>query len=130
MCPEDTLVVRTFTAVESKMFTTAAPTRPSFVPISQLSRRPQPPSSLANAILVGYPYDLQQQRIEGQAVLHLRIQEDGSPTLLRPPSETYRGFGTACRLAIERAGRWSIPLDDQGEPVATLVRFVCRYSVD
>ena len=43
-------------------------------------------------------------------------------------SQSAAGFGDACRATL-RESKWSAPLDNDGQPVATFISYTCRFEV-
>ena len=101
---------------------------PAIVPVENLSRRPEPPSSLGELLTRFYPPQARRQGIEGTARVRLRIAPDGSTQVLRTMSASRPEFATACSTML-RTTRWRPPLDQAGQPVATVVQFDCRFEV-
>ncbi len=106
-----------------------APPGPPVVAIADLSRRPVPPSGLNALLEQNYPRTLRQQGVEGEAVVRIRVNPNGSLSVLGVQSETQAGFGEACMRTLRAAEAWSPPLDRDGRPVATVTRFTCEFTV-
>jgi hypothetical protein len=53
---------------------------------------------------------------------------DGRIGKVERVSESYSGFGEACERTV-RAGRWEPPLDREGHPVGTEIKYVCKFEV-
>ncbi len=102
---------------------------PRVVVPSDLSRIPEPPAGLADALEANFPPHARARGQSGRATLRARIHPDGSVGMLALVSATRPEFGEACRRTL-RGSRWTPPLDDRGRPVATDVRYVCRFEVD
>jgi outer membrane biosynthesis protein TonB len=109
---------------------------------SDLSRRPKLPSSdiLNEALERNYPKTARQQGIEGSASIKLRILANGKIEPLRKDgsvavaaADTW-GFGDACLKALKEVAQQhrveETPLDRQGQPAATEIRFKCTFSVE
>lgn len=103
------------------------PAGPPLVAVSALSMRPTPPS-LDSALERNYPDEARRRGLGGNALVRLRIDPDGIVRTLTPLSESFPGFGEACRRTL-RGSRWSPPLDQSGRAVATEVRYTCRFVV-
>lgn len=103
---------------------------------ADLSRRPTMPSQdvLNRALERNYPKLARQQGIEGRAGIKLRVLADGRLEAVRKESESYPGFGDACLKAMREVAkeghRAQPPLDKQGQPVATEIRFPCTFAVE
>jgi outer membrane biosynthesis protein TonB len=100
---------------------------PATVPIQDLSRRPAPPS-LAGVLAQNYPASLRSRGVGGQAVVRARVDADGRVRVGAVSSESEPGFGSACQRTLV-GSRWTPPLDRAGRPVATWVRYTCRFRV-
>jgi protein TonB len=106
-------------------------TRPAEIPVvavADLSSRPVPPELGAN-LLAHYPADARQRGIGGSASVELRIEPDGRVRQVSVQTETFAGFGEACRKTLA-GSQWSAPRDKQGRAVATRVRYTCRFVVE
>ncbi len=101
------------------------------VPLSDLSRKPGAPSqdALNAALERSYPKSARQQGIEGVARIKIRVLATGKLQTLATVSETYPGFGDACRTSL-RDLRFEPALDKQGQPVATEVPYICEFRVE
>lgn len=97
------------------------------VPLSQLSKRPEPPS-LTRALERNYPPQARSLGRVGGAKVRARIEADGAVRLAKVVSETAQGFGEACRKTL-LSSKWSIPLDRRGKPASTWVTYQCRFRV-
>jgi len=100
---------------------------PPVVGVGDLSHPPVPPDLVA-AVKQAYPAEARIKGIAGKAVVRLRIAPDGAAGDLRVVSESAPSFGAACQAAL-RGSRWSPPVDRQGQAVATVVNFTCRFEV-
>jgi TonB family protein len=110
-------VVRPPAAVESAL-----------LPAADLSRRPVPPR-LDSVLKRHYPADARQRGLSGEAVVRARIDADGSVRMASISSESYAGFGEACRKTVV-GSTWLPPQDRVGRPVATEVSYTCRFRVE
>lgn len=106
----------------------AAPVAPSLVASGDLSEKPRPPA-LDAALRRHYPAEARMRAISGSASLRVRIDADGRVRSASLLSESFAGFGDACRSAVV-GSRWSPPRDQAGRAVATEVRYTCRFVVD
>ncbi len=112
-----------------------APVRPSargadvpLVGAADLSTRPVPPA-LAGDLRERYPAAAQQRGVGGSASVQARIEPDGRVRQVRLETETFAGFGDACKKTL-LASVWSPPRDKDGRKVATMVRYTCRFVVE
>jgi hypothetical protein len=109
---------------------------------ADLSRRPKLPSSdiLNEALERHYPKTARQQGVEGSASIKLRILANGKIEPLRKDGggaaaagDTW-GFGDACMKALKEVAQQhrveETPLDRQGQPAATEIRFKCTFTVE
>ena len=101
---------------------------PELVASKDLSEHPAPPS-LDAALRAFYPDDARRRSISGTASLRVRIGSDGRVREASVASESFPGFGDACRKAV-LGSRWSPPRDRDGRAVQTEVRYTCRFVVD
>lgn len=101
------------------------------VPLADLSRKPQAPSqdALNAALERSYPKAARQQGIEGVARIKIRVMANGKLQTLATVSETYPGFGDACRTSLSDL-RFEPALDKQGQPVTTEVPYTCEFRVE
>ncbi len=106
----------------------AAQAAPALVAVSDLSQKPQPPP-LDAALRAYYPAEARQRAISGSASLRLRIDPDGRVRTASVLSESFAGFGDACRRALLNSS-WTPPKDQSGRAVATEVRYTCRFVVE
>lgn len=104
------------------------PAPPAMVALDALGTRPAPPP-LEAALRRNYPADARRRALGGTARVLARIDGDGVARNVSIVSETYAGFGEACRRTLA-GSRWSPPRDDTGRPVATQVRYTCRFEVE
>lgn len=105
----------------------AAP--PALVAEGLLSRKPVPPPNMNELLVENYPPRARAQGVAGSASLRLRILSDGRTSDIRMIRETGDyGFGDAC-TKILRGRRWQPPLDREGRPVATEIRYECDFQV-
>lgn len=100
---------------------------PALVAASDLSSRPEPPP-LDEALRRNYPPEAERQGIGGSASVRARIEPDGRVRAASVIAETFPGFGDACRRTLV-GSRWSAPRDREGRPVATEIRYTCRFVV-
>ena len=107
----------------------AAPKKkqPELVPVADLSRRPRPPA-LAGVLRRHYPPEARRRGLEGVAVVTARVESDGRVRSAQIASESAAGFGAACRATLV-GSVWTPPLDQSGRPVATRIRYTCRFQV-
>lgn len=101
------------------------------VAAADLSRKPGQPAQelLDDALVRSYPKAARQQGIEGVARIRIRVLANGKVQTLATLSETYPGFGDACRTSV-RDLRFEPGLDQQGQPVATEVPYSCEFRVE
>jgi TonB family protein len=102
--------------------------KPSVVPPADLSERPVPPP-LVQQLLEVYPDAAKRRGISGRASLRVRIDPDGRVRVTSLLSETFAGFGDACRQAL-LGSVWKPPRDRSGRVVATEVRYTCHFVVE
>jgi TonB family protein len=108
----------------------SAPSRveePGLVSLGDLSSKPVPPE-LAGNLADRYPAAAKERRIGGSASVEARIEPDGRVRRVVLKSESFAGFGDACRQTL-LGSRWSPPRDREGQRVATVVRYTCRFVV-
>ncbi|MDB4972648.1 MAG: Ferric siderophore transport system, periplasmic binding protein TonB [Myxococcaceae bacterium] len=100
------------------------------VPEGELSRKVKPPGAdILNAALErSYPKAARQQGIEGVARIRLRVMPSGKLQPLNTLSETYAGFGDACKASLKDIS-FEPALDKSGQPCATDIPYVCRFTV-
>ena len=67
--------------------------------------------------------------VGGSARVTAQIHADGSVRSIRIESESFTGFGEACRKTLQ-GSRWSAPRDREGRAVATEIRYTCRFVVE
>ena len=67
--------------------------------------------------------------VSGTASVRARIGADGRAHSLRVVSESFSGFGDACRRTLA-GSRWSPPKDRAGNAVATEIAYTCRFVVE
>jgi len=106
------------------------PSRPvpaAVVAVADLSRPPEPPR-LEEALERNYPAEARQSGLGGKAVVRARITPEGGARDLLVVSESAPGFGRACRDTLA-GSRWTPPLDRDGQAVATVVNYTCRFEV-
>jgi TonB family protein len=106
----------------------AAPSEPPLVAVGDLSARPSPPS-LAGALERNYPPDARRRGLSGTAKVRARIDSDGVVRRVSLVEESGAGFGTACSRTLT-GSRWAAPKDKAGRPVATEIRYTCRFVVE
>jgi len=105
-----------------------APAAPRLVAVSDLSSRPSPPS-LAAALERNYPAAARRRGLSGNAKVRARIDPDGVVRRVSVVEESGAGFATACSRALT-GSRWAAPKDKAGRPVATEIRYTCRFVVE
>lgn len=93
----------------------------------ELARKPAPPA-LAAVLARHYPDDARKRGVGGQAVVRARVDPDGKVRTASVVSESEPGFGSACQRTLV-GSTWSAPLGRDGSPVATWVRYTCRFRV-
>lgn len=98
------------------------------VAAKDLSKHPSAPS-LDSQLRNHYPADARRRGVGGEAVVRARVDPDGRVRTCNVVSESEAGFGSACRSTV-LGSSWSPPLDREGHPVATYVRYTCRFRVD
>lgn len=98
------------------------------VAAKDLSKHPAAPS-LDSQLRNHYPADARRRGVGGEAVVRARVDPDGRVRTCSVVSESESGFGSACRSTV-LGSSWSPPLDREGHPVATYVRYTCRFRVD
>ena len=97
------------------------------VPLKDLRRRPEAPA-LASALARNYPDDLRRRGQGGEAIVRARVDADGRVRVASVASESDSGFGAACQRTLV-GSTWSPPLGPDGAPVATWIRYTCRFRV-
>jgi periplasmic protein TonB len=105
----------------------AVPAPPALVALDALGTRPKPPA-LEASLRQNYPGDARRRAIGGSASVLARIDRDGVARGVSVVSETFAGFGDACRRTLA-GSRWSPPLDNAGRAVSTQVRYTCHFKV-
>jgi TonB family protein len=105
-----------------------APVGPELVPLADLSQRPIPPA-LEGALRRNYPDEARRRAVGGSARVRARLDPDGVARRVQVESETFPGFGEACRRTLTGSS-WSAPRDRSGRPVATEIRYTCRFEVE
>lgn len=103
------------------------PTGPALVAVADLSRRPEAPA-LQDLLERNYPAEARQTGQPGKAVIRARIMPDGSVRDMVVLSESGPLFGRACRETLS-GSRWTPPLDQSGQAVATIINYTCRFEV-
>ncbi|MCA9603836.1 MAG: TonB family protein [Myxococcales bacterium] len=98
--------------------------------LGDLKRRPSPPRGLDELLKRNYPRAARAQGIEGTARVRVRLDPDGKATILGTLSESYPGFGEACRQTLLDARRWEPGIGPDGKPTATEFPFSCRFEVE
>jgi periplasmic protein TonB len=96
--------------------------------VSDLSERPLAPE-LGPVLRQHYPAEARSRGIGGSASVEARIEPDGRVRSVTLASESFAGFGDACRKTLV-GSRWSPPRDRDGRAVATRIRYTCRFVVD
>jgi periplasmic protein TonB len=97
------------------------------VALADLSEKPRPPS-LGSALREHYPLDARQRGVGGTATVKARIEPDGRIRKVELVTETFPGFGDACRRTLT-GSHWSAPRDREGRAVSTVIRYTCRFVV-
>jgi TonB family protein len=97
------------------------------VALADLSEKPRPPS-LGSALRRHYPVDARQRGVGGTATVKARVEPDGRVRKVELVSETFPGFGDACRRTLT-GSEWSPPRDREGRAVSTAIRYTCRFVV-
>lgn len=98
------------------------------VPLEDLSRLPSPPA-LDGALARLYPPDARREGRGGSAVVRALVAADGRVRSASIAAATDASFGQACQELV-MGSAWSPPLDEAGRPVATWVRYTCRFQID
>ena len=101
---------------------------PALVALTNLGHPPEPPA-LEAALEREYPPDARREGVSGQAVVAARVRPDGGVDQIRLLEVTAPAFGDSCRRILA-ASHWSPPLDRDGRPCATVVRYTCRFEVN
>lgn len=106
-----------------------APDGVPFVSARDLGRPPSPPGNdeLVEALRRNYPERLRSLGVEGNAVVIVRINPDGTIGRVSVRQSTDPDFGAACSRVLRQTGRWTPPLDRDGRAVSTDVRFSCDF---
>lgn len=107
--------------------TRPAPAQVHLTPVSDLSKRPNPPD-LNSALARFYPSSLRNQGVEGEALIRVVLAKDGGVAQTQTLSETHPGFALACEKAL-RTSRWDPPIDKHGSPTMTALKYRCRFRV-
>ena len=97
------------------------------VDMADLSTRPVPPD-LGSSLRAYYPPAARARGVGGSATVRARIEPDGHVRRVELLSESFEGFGEACRRTLQGSS-WSAPRDRDGRAVATYVRYTCRFVV-
>jgi len=99
------------------------------VDVGDLSKAPIPPS-LKRKLERLYPEKARSEGVEGEAVVRLQINPDGTPAKLRLLSETPSGYqlGDACIRTL-RGEAWEPPVDKDGKRVTTRVTYRCGFEI-
>jgi len=105
----------------------AAGEGPPLVGVGDLSSLPTPPP-LDDVLQRHYPRAALTEGIEGRAVVRVRIDATGRASVVSTVSESHEGFAAACRRTVN-GSRWTPPLDRNGSPVTTIIRFTCDFEV-
>ena len=106
----------------------AARSKPRVVALGDLSAPPRAPN-LNGSLRAHYPAAARREGVGGHAVVRARIAPSGRVASARIVSESYSGFGAACRATL-LGSHWSAPLDRHGRPVSTDLSYTCRFRVD
>jgi TonB family protein len=96
--------------------------------LSDLSERPVAPE-LGGVLRQHYPAEARARGLGGSASVEARIDPDGRVRSVTIVSESFAGFGDACKKTLV-GSRWSPPRGRDGGPVATRIRYTCRFVVD
>jgi TonB family protein len=104
------------------------PAPPRIVALENLSRPPSPPA-LDAALARLYPPDARREGRAGSAAVRALVGADGRVRSAAVASASDAAFGQACQQLV-MGSAWSPPLDSGGEPVATWVRYTCRFRID
>jgi len=97
------------------------------VAAADLSTRPVPPELTAN-LRDHYPAAAKARGIGGSATVRVRIEPDGRVKRVELMTESFEGFGEACRRTLVGSA-WTPPRDRDGRAVATHIRYTCRFLV-
>jgi protein TonB len=97
------------------------------VAATDLSTRPVPPELTAN-LRDHYPAAAKARGIGGSATVRVRIEPDGRVRRVELLTESFEGFGEACRRTLT-GSQWTAPRDRDGRAVATHIRYTCRFLV-
>ena len=109
---------------------TGAEDAPQIVAIADLSRAPTFDEGRLRELLVrNYPTRARDLGIEGVARVRIRVRADGRVQPLAVVTESYDGFGEACRRTLRAAERFDPPLDRAGRQVDTITTFRCTFSM-
>lgn len=100
---------------------------PRFVALAGLSRPPAPPN-LDSILRDRYPAEDRRRGTPGNATVRARVLPTGRVDRIAVVEASSPSFARACREVL-RGSRWSAPLDDTGRPVATEIRYRCRFQV-
>lgn len=98
------------------------------VPLEDLSRAPSPPA-LDGALARLYPPEARREGRAGSAAVRALVAADGRIRSATISSASDAAFGAACQQLVV-GSTWSPPLDGAGKPVATWVRYTCRFQID
>lgn len=102
---------------------------PALVSEASLSRKPVPPEGMDALLEQHFPPRARAQGVSGTALLTVRIMSDGRAGEMKIVRETGDyGFGSACMKALKQR-RWQPPLDKQGQPASTEIRYSCEFEV-
>ena len=104
-----------------------APSGPSLVALADLSEKPVPPA-LGDSLRQHYPAEARRRGLGGSATMEARVDPDGRIRSARLVSESFAGFGDACKKTLV-GSRWSPPKDRSGRAVSTAIRYTCRFLV-
>ncbi len=126
--PPKPAVAPSANAAEPRAIRQAASAPPALVAVADLSQRPVPPA-LDSVLKSHYPADARQRGLSGVAVIRARIDADGRVRMASISSESFAGFGEACRKTVV-GSIWLPPRDRDGRPVATEVSYTCRFRVE
>jgi len=97
------------------------------VAAADLSARPVPPELTQN-LRDHYPQAAKARGVGGSATVRVRIEPDGRVRRVDVMTESFEGFGEACRRTLV-GSQWTAPRDRDGRAVATHIRYTCRFVV-
>ncbi|MDX2051215.1 MAG: energy transducer TonB [Polyangiaceae bacterium] len=123
-----TTILRASASTRAAPSTNPEPARkkPALVALSALGRKPTPPD-LSSALEHNYPIAARQLGLNGKATLRARVDADGLVRAVEPVAASLPDFAEACAKTIKNS-LWGAPRDNQGNPVATWIRYTCRFE--